>query len=636
MVKIKTDKKLLTSVIVVGLLWQAVLVIALAAIPTRTINFRYAGESCIFDPVLFPSKTEYSSADYSLRIKSKSFFGASAYSFKTCIEPTKTANSKQQSVVSRSHSLFLTRGKIKINNPSEPVAKIDKNAFSKPIPTNQPIELSLDKADDISSYYVYVNDSSKKYLCDNNKDKLSCPIQKANLKQSKDYKIQIKRQVKNDRLSSLFGTNIKTVEPVSLVESTIEPGKTMFDKPKELKFKFNKKLKSQPKITIKQKDEQIETKLAFESDTVTATLDKELDRLENYEVTVEDAFGNDDSSLDEPLSINFKTSGGPKVVSNNLTKIKFNPSNAVVLNLDSETKNTPENLSNLKINIGGKPVAANIYVSDKILTIKPSSPLPRCAEFSVNITDKLENIHGVKGGNNATIKSRTLCQSVSSIGSSVGGRSITAYRFGEGSSRMLFVGTMHGSETSSMPTLNDFINDLEANPGQIPKGKSLTIIPSMNPDGVASSNRYNSNGVDLNRNFPTSNWKSDVRVAGGEIRKNNGGKKALSEPEARAIASVISAERPRAVFSHHAVGSLVVANGAGNSRSIGNTYASKAGIRLLGPGASSSTFDYQITGAFEQWLLESYGTPTLVIEHAGYYSSEYYKHKSALISMLAI
>ena len=110
MVKIKTDKKLLTSVIVVGLLWQAVLVIALAAIPTRTINFRYAGESCIFDPVLFPSKTEYSSADYSLRIKSKSFFGASAYSFKTCIEPTKTANSKQQSVVSRSHSLFLTRG----------------------------------------------------------------------------------------------------------------------------------------------------------------------------------------------------------------------------------------------------------------------------------------------------------------------------------------------------------------------------------------------------------------------------------------------------------------------------------------------------------------------------------------------
>jgi len=110
----------------------------------------------------------------------------------------------------------------------------------------------------------------------------------------------------------------------------------------------------------------------------------------------------------------------------------------------------------------------------------------------------------------------------------------------------------------------------------------------------------------------------------------------LSEPEAKALASVIAGERPRAIFSHHAVGSLVVANGAGNSRSIGNSYANKASIRLLPPGSSSSTFDYQITGAFEQWTLERYGIPTLVIEHGGYYRSEYKRHKPALLNMLSI
>ena len=38
------------------------------------------------------------------------------------------------------------------------------------------------------------------------------------------------------------------------------------------------------------------------------------------------------------------------------------------------------------------------------------------------------------------------------------------------------------------------------------KANTPLFIPCLNPDGMSKNTRTNSNGVDLNRNFPTKNW----------------------------------------------------------------------------------------------------------------------------------
>jgi len=70
--------------------------------------------------------------------------------------------------------------------------------------------------------------------------------------------------------------------------------------------------------------------------------------------------------------------------------------------------------------------------------------------------------------------------------------------------------TMHGDEVTGMILLLDFAHYLTENYGQ-PGHEDVTylvdnyeihLMPSHNPDGTALNQRYNANGVDLNRNFP--------------------------------------------------------------------------------------------------------------------------------------
>ncbi|MGZ3694758.1 MAG: DUF2817 domain-containing protein, partial [Bdellovibrionota bacterium] len=36
------------------------------------------------------------------------------------------------------------------------------------------------------------------------------------------------------------------------------------------------------------------------------------------------------------------------------------------------------------------------------------------------------------------------------------------------------------------------------------------VVPILNPDGVKNKTRYNANGVDVNRNFPTKDWDPEA------------------------------------------------------------------------------------------------------------------------------
>lgn len=68
---------------------------------------------------------------------------------------------------------------------------------------------------------------------------------------------------------------------------------------------------------------------------------------------------------------------------------------------------------------------------------------------------------------------------------------------------------IHGSERAAIINLMIFCYNLCHNPNglenysKIRSSMQLIVVPAINPSGVNSRNRVNSNGVDLNRNFPT-------------------------------------------------------------------------------------------------------------------------------------
>ncbi len=124
------------------------------------------------------------------------------------------------------------------------------------------------------------------------------------------------------------------------------------------------------------------------------------------------------------------------------------------------------------------------------------------------------------------------------IGTSVRGRPIRAWRLGEpGRRRIVMISTMHGNEPHTRQIL-DSLRD-----GRRIRGIDLWVVPTYNPDGLASRSRRNARGVDLNRNYPQ-DW---VDLDGSY----ESGPRPASEPETRAMMRFLEHVRPQRVISFH-------------------------------------------------------------------------------------
>lgn len=102
---------------------------------------------------------------------------------------------------------------------------------------------------------------------------------------------------------------------------------------------------------------------------------------------------------------------------------------------------------------------------------------------------------------------------------------------------ILIVGVVHGDEPQGEYLINKYLGEVE--------DSGMLFIPSLNPDGKDKGTRVNSNGVDINRNFPTKNWElSD---------KDNyyGGDSPASEIETRFLLDVIEEYNPRLILTLH-------------------------------------------------------------------------------------
>ena len=134
------------------------------------------------------------------------------------------------------------------------------------------------------------------------------------------------------------------------------------------------------------------------------------------------------------------------------------------------------------------------------------------------------------------------------VGYSVDGRPIEAVRQGAATAShlLLVLGQMHGEEWPG-PLVVDKIRALP-----VPAGLQVWTVRTMNPDGGAAGHRYNARGVDLNANFPA-RW----------TRTTRSGFRALSEPEAAAMARLLTWLQPDLVISIHGFLSAVDTTGGG-------------------------------------------------------------------------
>jgi protein MpaA len=126
------------------------------------------------------------------------------------------------------------------------------------------------------------------------------------------------------------------------------------------------------------------------------------------------------------------------------------------------------------------------------------------------------------------------------VGHSVEGRPLVCRRIGDGEYVVLMMASIHGNEAAGTPLLNDLAEHVVANP-ELLAGLTLVLMPVVNPDGVENGKRYNTRGVDLNRNFPAENRQNTSRY----------GLNALSEPEALAIYQVINDTLPNHIVTLH-------------------------------------------------------------------------------------
>jgi len=128
------------------------------------------------------------------------------------------------------------------------------------------------------------------------------------------------------------------------------------------------------------------------------------------------------------------------------------------------------------------------------------------------------------------------------VGHSVGGRAIRPVVLGAGgaSHRVLVVGCIHGNEPAGMAITRRLVS------AGAPAGTQIVVVQALNPDECGRGSRANADGVDLNRNFPSS-WAPIGRKGSYEWS----GPRPLSEPETRYAVKLIEALRPAITIWFH-------------------------------------------------------------------------------------
>ena len=156
---------------------------------------------------------------------------------------------------------------------------------------------------------------------------------------------------------------------------------------------------------------------------------------------------------------------------------------------------------------------------------------------------------------------------------------------------ILVVGVVHGDEPQGEDLINRYLAANES---------GMLFIPSLNPDGKQLGRRTNSNGVDINRNFPTKNWEL--------TEKDNyfGGETPASEIETKFLINVIEEYKPKLILTLHTPYKIV--NYDGPAKEISEKISEIIGYPV------EESIGYPTPGSFGTYAGVERNIPTITLE----------------------
>jgi protein MpaA len=206
-------------------------------------------------------------------------------------------------------------------------------------------------------------------------------------------------------------------------------------------------------------------------------------------------------------------------------------------------------------------------------------------------------------------------------GRSVEGRPIVLREQGNRDSVVLVLGSIHGDEEAGGGVV---VRLAEALSAETPDSlrRRIVLVPVVNPDGVRARTRWNAHGVDINRNFPTSNWDKGERRG---IARH--GDSPASEPETQLLMGLIERYRPALIITLHAA--LHVVNYDGPAKEIAERMGALNGYPVSG------SIGYSTPGSLGTYAGVERQIPIITLELPRVGSDEgWQQNRDALLSMV--
>ena len=168
--------------------------------------------------------------------------------------------------------------------------------------------------------------------------------------------------------------------------------------------------------------------------------------------------------------------------------------------------------------------------------------------------------------------------------------------------RLVFA-AIHGEEPETTYALSRALRQLAA------PSEHCAVVLAANPDGLIRGTRGNARGVDLNRNFPSRNWRPEPVTHRSTLEEPSDvllspGDHPGSEPETRALMALITELAPDQVIALHAP--LACIDDAGESP-LGRRLAQRTGMPLV------RDVGYPTPGSFGSWGADR-GLPVVTYE----------------------